>query len=168
MDAGLLVVRVVFGVLMTMHGAQKLFGSFGGHGIEGTGGFLESIGFRPGKTFAVAAGGSELVGGVLTSLGLFGPVGPALMLSVMIVAAGSVHWKNGLFASTNGIELALLYASAGVGLALTGPGRLSLDYALALPIVWTAAATWGVIAVAAAGGFANLALRHQAPVAAHA
>src|SRR3977135_3176035 len=101
MDTGLFLLRVVIGSLMAAHGAQKLLGWFGGYGLAGTGGFLEAIGFRPGPLFATAAAGSEVVGGVLVALGLFGPIGPALMLSVMIVAAFSVHWEHGLFAMSN-------------------------------------------------------------------
>src|SRR5215217_1960137 len=101
---GLLLLRLVVGFAMAAHGAQKLFGWFGGYGIAGTGGFFESLGFRPGRLLAIAAGLGETIGGVLLAAGLLGPVGPALMLSVMIVAS-SLHWGNGLLASSNGIEL---------------------------------------------------------------
>ena len=83
MDAGLVVARVVLGLLMASHGAQKLFGWFGGYGIAGTGGFLESLGFRPGRLFARTAGLGEFGGGLLVALGLFGPVGPALAWSAL-------------------------------------------------------------------------------------
>src|SRR2546425_2904707 len=104
MDAGLLLIRLVFGLVMAAHGAQKLFGWFGGYGITGTGGFFESLGFRPGKLFAAAAGFGEFAGGLLVALGFLRPIGPALMLSVMIVAAVSVPWGH-LFATHNGIEV---------------------------------------------------------------
>ena len=104
LGTGLLLARLILGVLMVAHGGQKLFGWLGGYGIAGTAGFFEQLGFRPGRLFVVTASLSEVVGGLLLALGLFGPVGPALLLSVMIVAAISVHWKNGLFAGTNGIE----------------------------------------------------------------
>jgi putative oxidoreductase len=117
--------------------------------------------------FATAASLSELVGGVLVALGLFGPVGPALIVSVMIVAAISVHWPHGLFAMTNGIELTLLYATAAAALALTGPGGYSLDAVLGLASVWTPALTWAALAAGIAGGVGSLALRSApAPVAA--
>ena len=122
MDTGLMLLRVVVGPLMAAHGAQKLFGWFGGYGLAGTAGYFESIGYRPGRLFVAAAAGSEIASGVLVALGLFGPVGPALMLSVMIVAAVTVHWEHGLFAMSNGIELPLLYGGAAASLALTGPG----------------------------------------------
>src|ERR1700682_1124116 len=107
MSTGLLVARLVFGTVMAAHGAQKLFGWFGGYGIAGTGGFFESVGFRPGRALALAAGIGETASGLLMALGLFGPIGPAVMLSVMVVAS-SLHWSNGLFAMSNGIELPLL------------------------------------------------------------
>jgi len=110
MDQGLFIARLVIGLLMAGHGAQKAFGWFGGYGLAGTGGFMESIGFRPGRLFAAAAAYSEVIGGLLITLGLLGPVGPALVLSVMIVAAVTVHWNKGLFVTSNGIEVPLLYA----------------------------------------------------------
>src|SRR5262245_16327821 len=127
MDAGLLIGRVVLGALMAGHGAQKLFGWFGGYGIAGTGAYMEALGFRPGRFFAATAASAEVASGVLMALGLFGPVGPALMLSVMIVAAVTVHWQHGVFAMTNGVELPLLYAAGAAALGLTGPGAYSLD-----------------------------------------
>ena len=159
MDAGLLIGRVVLGLLMAGHGAQKLFGWFGGYGLTGTGGYLESIGFRPGKTFAAAAAITELVGGLLTAAGFFGPAGPALIVSVMIVAAVTVHWSHGVFAQNNGIELPLLYAAGAATLALAGPGALSLDAAFGLTGLWSPAIVWSVLAAGIVGGFANLALR---------
>ncbi len=163
MDAGLLVIRVVFGGLMAAHGAQKLFGWFGGYGLAGTGGFFEQLGFRPGRFFAATASATEIGSGLLLALGLLGPVGPALMLSVMIVAAISVHWQHGLFAQSNGIELALLYATAAVALGLSGPGFYSFDTLLGLSALWTPGITVVVLALGAIGGFGNLALRRPAP-----
>src|SRR5437868_5697097 len=156
---GLLLARLVFGLVMAAHGAQKLFGWFGGYGIAGTGGFFESIGFRPGKLFAFAAGFGEFASGLLIALGLLGPIGPALMLSVMIVAAVSMHLKGGLFAMNNGIELPLLYATAAVALALTGFGAYSLDASLGIASIWTPAVIWASLAIGIAGALANLGLR---------
>ncbi len=157
--AGLLVVRLVIGLLMAAHGSQKLLGWFGGHGLAGTGMFFESIGFRPGRLFATAAAVTEIVSGVLVALGLFGPIGPALMLSVMIVAAVSVHWKNGLFAQANGIELALFYGAVAVALALIGFGSYSLDALLGLQSFYTPTLALAALAIGFIGGVGTLLAR---------
>src|SRR5438876_11787271 len=102
MAEGLFVAHLVFGLMMAAHGSQKLFGWFGGYGLAAVAGFFESLGFRPGRFFATAASAAELASGLLVALGLFGPIGPALMLSGMIVAAVSVHWSNGLFSTSIG------------------------------------------------------------------
>lgn len=166
MDLGLVLARVVLGTLMAAHGAQKLFGWFGGYGLQGTGGFMESLGFRPGRAFAAAAALAELAGGTLTVLGLLGPVGPALILSVMIVAAVTVHW-HGVFAANNGVEVPLLYAAGATALALTGPGALSVDSRLGFTVLASPAVAWLALALGVLGAFSNLALR-KAPAAAHA
>ena len=158
---GLLIGRVVVGLLMAGHGTQKLLGWFGGYGLQKTGDFFAQLGFRPGRAFAAAASLSEIAGGLLIALGLLGPIGPALMVSVMIVAAVTVHWGKGVFATTNGIEVPLLYATAGVALAFTGPGPYSLDTWLGIAGMWTATTTVIALAVGIAGGFANLALRNR-------
>ena len=165
MDTGLLLARVVLGLLMAAHGAQKLFGWFGGYGIAGTGAFFEQLGFRPGRQFAAAAGASELAGGLLLALGLFGPIGPALVLSVMIVAIVTVHARNGLLSSSNGIELPLLYATGAIALAFTGFGRYSLDALFGLSAVWTPGIAELVVLLGIIGGLANLAIR-RVPMAA--
>ena len=162
-SSGLLIGRLVLGTLMAAHGTQKLFGWFGGYGLAGTGGFFETLGFRPGRTFAAAASLTEISGGLLLALGFLGPVGPALIISVMIVAAISVHWQGGLFASSNGIELPLLYAAGVITLALTGPGLFSLDALLGLQSLWTPAIVWAAIVLGVVCGVVNLGLRRAAP-----
>src|SRR5437867_4522429 len=132
MDTGILIIRLFFGLAIAAHGAQKLFGWFGGHGIKATGAMFESIGFRPGAVFAAAAGLTEMGGGLLVALGLFTPFGASGVISTMLVAMVSVHFKNGFFAMGNGIELPFLYAVATLGIAFTGPGATSLDALLGL------------------------------------
>jgi len=164
MDLGFLIARLVIGLLIAAHGTQKLFGWFGGHGLKATGEFFGNLGFQPGRLYATSAGLGELLGGLLIALGFLGPVGPAILLAVMIVAAISVHWRNGLFATSNGIELPLLYGTAAVRFALAGPGRYSLDSLLGTHIEWTPALIWAALAVGLAGGIANLALRREPPM----
>jgi len=159
MDAGLLLVRLVFGALMAAHGAQKLLGWFGGYGLTGTGAFMEGLGFRPGQVFATAAGLAESVGGLLLALGLFVPAAATLVIAVMTVAIGSVHWGNGLFAATNGIEVPVLYASAFAALTLIGPGLYSFDATLGLESAWTPVLKALALALGLAGGLANLVIR---------
>ena len=161
LSLGLLLVRVVIGVIMAAHGAQKLLGWFGGYGLRGTGQFFEQIGFQPGPAFAAAASISEIVSGLLVALGFLGPIGPALMISVMIVAAMTVHWEHGLFAANNGIELPLLYGITAFGLALTGFGQYSLDNWVGIAGHLPVTATWIALTVGIVGAFANLALRRR-------
>ena len=165
MDTGLLMVRMVVGLVMAAHGAQKLLGWFGGYGLAGTGGFFESLGFRPGRLFAAAAGFTEVAGGLLLAFGLLGPLGPAMIMSVMIVAIATVHWQHGLFAQNNGYELPLINAAAAAAVALSGHGAFSLDATLGLS--WPAEVIWTALALGVIGGFANVAIR-RAPEQAHA
>ena len=166
LSGGLLVARLVLGLAMAAHGAQKLFGWFGGHGLAGTTGFMEMLGFRPARPFALAAAVGELLSGLLVALGLLGPVGPAIMLSVMIVATVAVHWKNGFFAMQNGIELGALYATGALALAFTGPGAYSADALLGLDGLETTPLTVAVVAAGIAAGLGALLLRRPAPATA--
>ncbi|MCX7569421.1 DoxX family protein [Tumebacillus sp. DT12] len=126
MNLGLLIIRLVVGLLFMGHGAQKLFGWFGGYGLQGTGGWLESIGVKPGVLMAFIAGLSELVGGALFAAGVFTPVGAALIVITMLVAIFTVHGKNGLWATQNGMEYNLVLIALAVGVALIGPGAYVL------------------------------------------
>ncbi len=122
-----LALRLPLGVIFVAHGAQKLFGAFGGYGLEGTGQFMESIGLAPGVLMAGAAGSAEFFGGLLLIAGLL--VRPsALVLAVtMIVAILSVHVSNGLFMANNGYEFGLALLAGTVSLLISGAGRVSLD-----------------------------------------
>jgi putative oxidoreductase len=167
MDEGLLLVRLVFGALMAAHGAQTLWGWFGGYGLTGTGAFLEGLGFRPGRVFAAVTGLAESTGGLLLALGLFVPLAAMLVIAVMTVAIGSVHWRNGLFAATNGVEVPVLYASAFAALTLMGPGMYSFDVILGVESAWTPALKALALALGVAGGVANLLIRRPVTQAAH-
>ncbi|WP_342044779.1 DoxX family protein [Bacillus sp. OTU530] len=126
MDTGLLIIRLVVGILFIGHGAQKLFGWFGGYGLKGTGGWLESIGVKPGVFMAFLAGAGELVGGLLFAAGVFTWAGAALITITMLVAIFTVHGKSGLWSTQNGFEYNLVLIAAAIGVALSGPGAYTL------------------------------------------
>ncbi|MGY0066950.1 DoxX family protein [Streptomyces sp. QTS137] len=128
-DLGLLLLRVGTGGALAAHGAQKLFGWFGGGGIEGTGQFMETIGYSPGRISATTAGLAEAGGGALLALGLATPAAGAAAAGAMAGAA-AVHAPNGFFNQEGGYEHAATLGLTAAGLAVTGPGRLSLDHAL--------------------------------------
>lgn len=150
-DLGLLALRLVTGGLLVGHGAQKLFGWFGGYGLQGTGGWLESLGLRPGQGWATLAGIGEFGGGLLTALGLFHPIGPILTAGPMVVATTKVHAGKPIWVTEGGAELPVTDMAVALGLALAGPGRLSLDRWLGIrvPTFLVALATAGVVAGAA-------------------
>lgn len=127
MDLGLLLIRLVVGLLFVGHGAQKLFGWFGGYGPKGTGGWMESIGIKPGVLVAVAAGLMELTGGVLFAAGLLTPVAALLLVLTMLGAIVKVHARNGLWVTANGMEYPLVLIVVAIGVALIGAGAYSLD-----------------------------------------
>jgi putative oxidoreductase len=154
MNIGLLILRLVLGLLLLGHGSQKLFGTLGGPGISGAGKYFDSIGFRPGKPMAIVAGSSELGAGILLILGLLIPLASTAVIGTLLVA-GSVHWAAGLWAQKGGYELALFYSTGASALAFTGPGTYSLDHALGLGAM--AGNIWG-IAAAVAGVLAGLAV----------
>ena len=163
MDLGFLLVRLVVGLAMAAHGSQKLFGWFGGYGIKGTGGYFESIGFRPGTFFATAAGASEFFGGLLIALGLGGAAGPMLVIATMIVAILTVHIKNGFWQTNTGYELNLMYIAGAAATAFAPPSALSLDGVFGLVALHQPAVVWALLGLGVLGGFANLALRRPVP-----
>ena len=169
MSYGILFLRVVIGLIVAGHGAQKLFGSFGGHGPRGTAGFLGTLGFRAPLLMAFAAGTAELGGGLLLAVGLLTPLAAVAIAVVMLNAIFSVHWRNGLWNANGGYELNLAIWSVAVSIAAIGAGRFSLDRLYGwddnISGLW-----WGVgvVAVSAAVSALTLTLgrRHAAPVTA--
>jgi putative oxidoreductase len=133
-DLALLALRLLIGLLFVGHGAQKLFGWFGGYGIAGTGAWMESIGLRPGKQMAALAGLSEAIGGLLLVVGLFLPVATVLIGGAMLIAIAKVHGQNGLWSQNNGYEYNLVLLVLVVALALLGPGSVSLASAFGINI----------------------------------
>jgi putative oxidoreductase len=143
MDFGILMLRLVVGLTLAAHGGQKLFGWFGGGGLQGTSAFMEQLGFVPAARNALLAGVAEGVGGVLLALGLATPLAAAMLFGAMVVAGVSVNLKNGFFITNSGYEYNLVLALAALSLAFTGAGRVSFDSLLGLSL---AGARWGMAA----------------------
>ena len=143
MELGLLVLRVVVGLLFAGHGAQKLFGVFGGGGLEATSGTFDNIGLRPGWLHARAAGTAEFLGGALIALGLFTPFAAAALIAVMVAAIATVHSKNGIWNTNQGYEFNLTLIAVVFALAGIGAGAWSLDNAFGFDlhgVIWALAA----------------------------
>lgn len=126
-----LALRIPVGIIFAAHGAQKLFGWFGGYGLEGTGQWMASIGLQPGYLMALMAGSAEFFGGLALLVGLLVRPAAAVLAFAMLVAIFSVHIGNGLFMSNNGYEFGLALLAVSVSLAISGGGRLALDNRLA-------------------------------------
>ena len=131
-DSAPFIVRLAQGSLMAGHGAQKLFGSFGGPGLEGTSGFMEMLGMRPGRPWAYLAGLSEFGGGVLTALGLFNPLGPLGVIGAMSMATRKAHWGKPIWVTEGGAELPVLNIAVSTALMIREPDRYSLDRVLGI------------------------------------
>jgi putative oxidoreductase len=127
MKLGRLILRLVVGGFFFGHGTQKLFGWFGGYGPDGTGQFFESLGLRPGKRHAVAAGAAEAGGGALIVLGAATPLASSVLIATMLTAIHRVHLKNGPWVTNQGYEYNLVLIAAVAALAETGPGSPSID-----------------------------------------
>jgi putative oxidoreductase len=161
MDYGILFLRVVVGSVFFAHGAQKLFGWWGGGGLRGTAGWLGSTGFRPPFVMAVLVALSESSGGLLV-VGVATPFVALALAATMVVAVGTAHWKNGFWSGKGGYEFNLVLWAAAVALAAMGPGRFSIDRLLGwdgdISGLW-----WGVavLALSLAGGLLVLASRQQ-------
>ncbi len=167
MKIGRLLLRLTVGGFFFGHGTQKLFGWFGGHGIEPTAQMFESLGMRPGRRNAVAAGAAEAGGGAALALGLATPLAAGALTSVMLTAIHRVHLKNGPWVTSGGYEYNVVLIAAALALTEVGPGKLSLDHALGTERSgpgWALAAA--AIGVAGAVGAHQLAAASPAPEAA--
>ncbi len=134
---GMLALRLVGGLLLAAHGAQKLFGWWDGPGLQGFAGAVENMGMKPGRLWAPAAGLAEFGGGLLTALGLLNPLGPLGAIAAMIVATRKAHWGKPVFAMKGGAELPLTNIALALAVAVEGPGRYSLDRFLGIRVpIW--------------------------------
>jgi putative oxidoreductase len=165
MKLALLITRVLVGALFVGHGTQKLFGWFGGHGLEGTGGFFEQLGFKPGKRAAMAAGAAEAGGGALLALGLLTPLAAGAITGSMIQAIQTVHAANGPWVTDQGWEYNAVIVGTVLVIAEAGPGDLSLDHALGIELSGT---KWAVLAFAAGAVGPPLLVNREAPAPAPA
>ena len=158
MNLGKLALRGVVGPLFVGHGTQKLFGWFGGHGLEGTAGFFESgLGLRPGKRHATAAGLAEALGGALVTLGAATPVAASMIIGAMTTAIRKVHASKGPWVTEGGFEYNAVLIAAMVALAEAGPGTPSVDSALFPKMKGTG---WALLALAAGVAGSYLATEH--------
>jgi putative oxidoreductase len=144
-NAALLGTRLVLGGYLAVHGAQKLFGMFGGSGLEKAGAGFDRIGLSPGKQMAAAAGITELAGGVLTAAGIADPAGPLAIMGAMSVAT-TTHRKNGPRSAKGGFELPLTNLAAATALLAAGPGKFRLGPALPRPLAAAAGAGGALLA----------------------
>ena len=142
---GLLLLRVVVGLMLAAHGAQKLFGWFEGPRIEGFAGMLEKMGVRPSRPHALMTGLAEFLGGLAVAAGFLTPIGNFAAIGVMLVAMWMVHRRNGFFNSKGGVEFPLLIAGSMLALAFTGPGTWSLDHLFGIRL--PEPATWMVMVI---------------------
>lgn len=159
-DLGLLIIRVVVGLIMAGHGAQKLFGWFEGPGLAGIKGWLASTGMRPAGFWAFMAGLSEFGGGLIFALGLLSPLGNLGIIAAMIMAIIKGHWGKGLWAHKGGSELPITYLVIALALAFTGPGAYSLDAVLGITLP-EPISIWGGLVLVIIG--VAVALLGQAP-----
>jgi len=161
-SGALLLLRLAVGGLLMGHGAQKLFGAFGGGGLDGTAESFDQIGFRPGRAQAAVAGSAELGGGTLLAMGFLTPLGAAATSGTMVGAIAGVSGRKGLWIQQGGAEYNGLLAAASIAVALAGPGRFSLDRLLGTERrgpLWAAAA----LAAATAGGIGALRIGRRMP-----
>jgi putative oxidoreductase len=155
----LLIARILLAWIFVAHGSQKLFGWFGGYGLKGTGGFYEGLGMKPGVFFAFVSGLAEVAGGVLTGLGWLNPVGPALIISVMVVAIVTVHVPKGFWLSKGGYEYNLACIAGSLAIAGGGVGAYALDSVAPLGLMGEPNVGWIIVVAAVAGSLLTLAVR---------
>lgn len=162
-DVAVLGARLALGGTIAAHGAQKLFGAFDGPGPEKASQMMHSLGFRPGEQYATLASATELASGVLIGLGALGPIGPAMLTSVMLVAIETVHRPKGYWQSKGGYEMNVMYLSTALLLANHGYGSLSFDELVGLNRKLRPSFAWLAIAGGVTAAIGLLAQRETEP-----
>lgn len=156
-DIGLLVVRLVVGLIFAAHGAQKAFGWWGGPGFAGWTGALQSMGWRPASFWALVSIGAELAAGLLLALGSLTPLASSALIGQSVVIVFGVHWPKGFWNAKGGWEFPLSLAAGAIAVGLAGPGSISLDSALSL--AFSDPIRLGLVALGLLGGLGGLAVR---------
>ncbi len=154
LDVALLVLRVGVGLIFAVHGAQKLFGVWGGPGYAGWKGAMTHMGYRPAGLFAAVSAIAEFGGGLLLAIGLFTPLAAFILVAQSVVIIGGVHWRSGFFNKDNGYEFPLALATGVVAILFAGPGAWSIDAALGLSLA--PALSVALLVIGIAGGLATL------------
>jgi putative oxidoreductase len=160
----LFILRAAIGLTFAAHGAQKVFGWWGGPGLAGWRGAIEQMGFQPARIFAPLSALVELVGGIVLAIGLLTPFMTAVLVAQTVVIIGQVHWGNGFFNTRSGIEFPLLLGLIAVAVGLAGPGAISLDALLGL--TQPAALRVGLLVAGALVGLASLQIPRRGTTAA--
>lgn len=162
-DFGLFIVRVTVGLVFAAHGAQKLFGWWGGPGMDGWTGVMEGMGVRPARLWANLSAMNELAGGLLLALGLLTPLAAAVLVSQSAVIIARMHWAKGFWNTKGGYEYPLVLGAAALGLAFSGPGGWSLDELVPLSLLYQPIVIWIMVAVALAVGLVAIMMRPSSP-----
>ena len=155
-DLALLILRLTVGLTFAAHGAQKVFGWWGGPGYQGWQGAMSQMGFKPAGLFAAISAGVELIGGLALALGLLTPIAGAALIAQSVVIVGQVHWRNGFFSTKGGYEFPLTLGVAVAAIVLIGAGAWSMDAAIGFTV--SASARIGLIALGMAAGVIALAV----------
>jgi putative oxidoreductase len=164
-DFGLFAVRAVVGLVFAGHGAQKLFGWWGGPGMDRWTGAIERMGFRPARAWATVSALNELAGGLLLAIGLLTPIAAAILVAQSVVIIARVHWAKGFWNTNGGIEYPLVLGVAALGLAFAGPGAWSLDELIPVSLLYEPIVVWIMLAVALAVALVAIMMRSPPPPA---
>lgn len=159
-DFGLFVIRLAVGLVFAAHGAQKLFGWWGGPGMDRWTGVIEGMGVRPPRLWAAVAALNELAGGLFLAIGLLTPLAAAVLVAQSAVIIARVHWTKGFWNSSGGFEYPLVMGAGALGIALAGPGAWALDAVLPDALLYRPIVTWLLLAIALAVALLAIIMRN--------